>query len=97
MAEPSEKPDLTICVKCQHHHGIGPIWYDQRCFHPEAALPPELDVVTGRTVFNGGANEGPSPYCRDVNRTGHCKLYEGAGFIRRLICKGKAVMEPADA
>jgi len=64
--------ERTICIRCVHHrHDTdGPVWYDHRCGHP--------DALQSRPDFTLGTVEYEMAFCRDVNPTGSCDLYEEA-------------------
>lgn len=75
------KEQYTFCVECRFYINEGgprPLWYDQYCgaiTHPQGR-----DPVSGRWGFNttSGAfiEEQPHPYCKDINTSGNCKLFE---------------------
>ena len=62
---------LTACRDCKHlmvREGSVRVWYNHLC--GASLKPPEFDYLEG-------AMEAPKhKYCRDVNRDGHCQLFQ---------------------
>lgn len=74
---------MNICIKCKYHRGRGDMWYDQHCAHPDTLREPTVDPVMGRKAFMGRNSLGDvyftteqMPYCREMNPTGECSLFE---------------------
>lgn len=79
----AKKATTVICIKCKHYRhqpqrmaslppSSGPsdsgIWYNHRCGHP-SSLQKRFDYTIGR-------DESEQAFCRDINPSGGCKLYE---------------------
>ncbi len=68
----------TVCKTCVHlqvtfarRNGRPPEWYDCLCG--------AKDVKERSINYVAGTIEYRTPYCRDINRTGHCPHYEAKG------------------